>query len=78
MFVVVVFGLFSKFGNAKSALTSLAIGAAVWFLSQYLFKFELSYILALRSAFVSYVMVALIERRAATLSSPTAPEWKRT
>ncbi len=62
IFVVLVFGLFTRFGNVKSAVAALISGASIWIIFHYFFAFKWSYILALSLSFACYVFVALAER----------------
>ncbi len=62
IFVVMIFGLFSKFGGVKSAIASLISGASVWCVSHYILDYEWSYLLSLGVALVSYLTMALTER----------------
>lgn len=47
IFVVLIFGLFTKFGKVKSATASLVCGAFVWIISHYVLDFKWSYMLLL-------------------------------
>ncbi len=62
LFVAVLFGLFTKFGGARSAIAALINGAAVWIVGNYIIELELSYLLSLAAAFGSYVLMAMTER----------------
>lgn len=64
IFVVLIFGLFSRFGNAKSAIAALISGAAVWIVCHYFFDFKWSYLLSLSLSLSSYLMIAMAERLA--------------
>lgn len=61
IFVVIIFGLFTKFGNSKSAVIALFSGTIVWFIFHYLVHFEWSYLLSLTVALISYLMVGLLK-----------------
>lgn len=61
IFVVMIFGLFTKFGGVRSALVALAAGASVWIVFYYLFDFEWSYLLSLTAALTMYVLVGFAE-----------------
>jgi solute:Na+ symporter, SSS family len=63
LFVVAIFGLFTKFGGSNSAIAALISGAVVWVTGNYLFDFELSYIASLSAAFGMYILTALFERK---------------
>ena len=61
IFVVMIFGLFTKLGGVRSALATLTTGAAVWIVSYYFFEFEWSYLLSLLVALLAYLSVAFVE-----------------
>jgi len=63
LFVVAVFGLFTKFGGANSAIAALVSGAVVWVTGNYIFDFDFSYIASLAAAFGMYIVTALAERK---------------
>ncbi|HYE65369.1 MAG TPA: sodium:solute symporter family protein [Pyrinomonadaceae bacterium] len=70
IFIVVVFGLFTRFGGARSALAALLFGMAVWVYGKYVSGFAYSYLSSLGTALITYISVALIEhKRASWLSS---------
>ncbi|MFN4111111.1 MAG: sodium:solute symporter family protein [Ignavibacteria bacterium] len=62
IFVVFIIGLISSFGNGLSAISSVIAGSVVWFISHYVFHFELSYLISLLSALCIYVLTALSEK----------------
>ena len=62
IFIVLIFGLFTKIGGVKSAIASLICGAAVWIVSHYILEFKWSYMLSLSLSFLFYVTVAAIEK----------------
>jgi len=62
IFIVLIFGLFTKIGGVKSAIASLICGAAVWIVSHYFLEFKWSYMLSLSLSFLFYVTVAGIEK----------------
>ncbi len=64
IFVVLIFGLFSRFGNAKSAIAALISGAAVWIVCHYFFDFKWSYLLSLSLSLSFYLAIAVAERLA--------------
>jgi Na+/proline symporter len=61
IFIVLIFGLFTRFGGVKSAIFMLTIGSIVWFYSHYILHFEWSYVLSLTIALLGYLIVALFE-----------------
>jgi Na+/proline symporter len=60
IFVVMIFGLFTKFGGVRNALASLISGASVWIVSYYFFDFEWSYLLSLAVALAAYLCAGVI------------------
>jgi Na+/proline symporter len=65
IFVVGMFGLFSRIGGAPSAYAALLIGMLVWALGEYALDWQTPYIAALASALLAYLAAAGM-RRAAT------------
>lgn len=63
-FVVVLFGLFTRFGGPASAIASLLAGILMWIWCKYVFGMKVPYLIGLGAAFITYVAVALSERRA--------------
>ncbi|MBX7150370.1 sodium:solute symporter family protein [bacterium] len=61
IFVVAMFGVFTRFGKEKSAITALLLGVVVWMVASYGYEFELSYLLALAVSFAGYIIVASFE-----------------
>jgi Na+/proline symporter len=62
VFVAVVFGLFTRFGGARSALAALLSGIAVYGAGTWVSLLDYPYITSLAAAFGAYVAFALIER----------------
>ena len=64
--VIVVFGLFTRFGGAASALASLAAGAATWIAGRYL-GLELAhpYLASLGAALAAFLAAAALDRGSA-------------
>lgn len=62
IFVVVLFGLFGKFGGKRSAVAALLVGLLVWILAAYVFKPELPYLISLSAAFAAYLFVGIFEK----------------
>jgi len=61
--VLVVFGLFTRFGGAASALASLAAGAGVWIAGRYLgLGLDHPYLASLAAALGAFVLVAMLDR----------------
>jgi SSS family solute:Na+ symporter len=61
IFIVLIFGLFTKLGGVKSAIAALICGAFVWIVSHYFLEFKWSYMLSLTLSFVFYISIALLE-----------------
>jgi SSS family transporter len=64
VFTVALFALFTSFGGTKSAAATLVVGLASWVLGAYVFELKTPYLVSLLAAFLTYVLVALVERRA--------------
>jgi Na+/proline symporter len=61
IFVVVVFGLFSKHGHSASAIAALLTGVIVWIVASYILELPWAYLAALGSSLLAYVATALFE-----------------
>lgn len=59
IFVAVMFGMFTKFGNGEAALTALASGAITWIIGHYILNFEISYLLSILVSVTGYVLVSI-------------------
>jgi Na+/proline symporter len=55
IFTVFMFGMFTHFGDKRSALAALITGVVVWIIAHYFFEFELSYLLSLGCSVLAYV-----------------------
>jgi Na+/proline symporter len=64
IFVVGMFGLFSRVGGAASAYAALVAGVAVWIAGEYWLEWSTPYVAALASALVAYLLGAVLARRA--------------
>lgn len=62
IFVVFIFGMYTKFGNGFSAISTLLVGSIVWILSHYFIKSDISYLIALTSSIFTFVSTALYEK----------------
>lgn len=73
VFVVFLFGMYSKFGTARSAVSALLTGSLVWIIAHYLFAFDLSFLAATASALLAYIVVAILGEPvpAAEIDAPT-------
>jgi Na+/proline symporter len=63
IFIVLVFGLFSRFGGVRSAMVALAAGVGFWIAGAYILAFPYPYITSLAAAVTGYVVMGLLERR---------------
>jgi Na+/proline symporter len=63
IFVVGLFGLFSRVGGATSAHASLATGAIVWAAGEYWLEWSTPYVAALAAALAVYLAAAPLARR---------------
>ncbi len=59
--VLVVFGLFTRFGNARAGYATLTVGLAVWICGTYLGHWTCTYLLSLAAAALTYLAAALSE-----------------
>ncbi|MCC6748416.1 MAG: sodium:solute symporter family protein [Deltaproteobacteria bacterium] len=65
IFVIGLFGLFSRFGGPPAATASLVVGTLGWFSAAYWLKVPYAYLLSLGGAFAAYLVVGFFERRPA-------------
>ena len=65
IFVVGMFGLFSRVGGAPSAYAALVAGVVVWAAGEYWLEWSTPYVAALAAALAAYLLAAVIKRRAA-------------
>ncbi|MGR9053179.1 MAG: sodium:solute symporter family protein [Gammaproteobacteria bacterium] len=63
LFVVMVFGLFTRFGGVLSAAVTMVAGAATWIVGHYALALATPYLISLAVALTSYVAVATWEKR---------------
>jgi Na+/proline symporter len=61
IFVVVMFGLFTRFGGPRAALAALITGLVTWFSGEYLFGWPVPYLSSLATALLAYVTVGAFE-----------------
>ena len=62
VFVVMVFGLFTKFGGARAGLSTLAVGLGLWIYGTYVGEWTYTYLLSLAASLVTYLAVSFFER----------------
>lgn len=63
IFVVVIFGLFTRFGRVGSAAGALIAGISSWIIGQYGLHLTAPYLTSLAAALSTYVIIALLETR---------------
>jgi hypothetical protein len=63
VFVVAVFGLFTRFGGSLAALATVIMGAGAWLVLGWLVQLSAPYLAALALAFLTYVLTAAVETR---------------
>ncbi len=68
VFLVLLFGLFTRFGGPRSALAALVLGVAAWVGGAYLTSLPYPYLLSLGAALAGYVGGALFEQRPGRVS----------
>jgi Na+/proline symporter len=66
IFVVVTFGLFTRWGGARSAFAALLTGVAVWILGSYALDLPFAYLAALGVSAAAYLLVGAFDRPALT------------
>lgn len=66
IFVIVMFGLFTRFGGSRAALAALVTGALAW-ASGDLLQLPVPYLTSLAASLSAYVGVAVVEHRAPRL-----------
>jgi Na+/proline symporter len=71
IFVVGLFGLFSRVGGAASAYAALIVGVVVWACGEYWLAWPTPYIAALGASLAAYLAAAALARRA-PLDAPDA------
>lgn len=68
IFIIVVFGLFTRFGGARAALAALIVGIVTWVLGEHILNWPTPYLVSLAAATLSYLAVALVERNSPQLA----------
>jgi SSS family transporter len=63
IFIVVVFGLFTRFGGSMSAAVTLLTGMSAWIVGHHVLDLRAPYLLSLATALVSYVLAGYLEKR---------------
>jgi SSS family solute:Na+ symporter len=63
VFVVAVFGLFTRFGGPRAAMATVIVGGGAWLVFGWLLQLSAPYIAALSLAFLTYIVAAVVEPR---------------
>jgi Na+/proline symporter len=63
IFVVGLFGLFSRLGGAPSAYAALVAGVVVWAAGEYWLDWSTPYVAALAASLAAYLLAAVVRRR---------------
>jgi Na+/proline symporter len=69
IFIVGLFGLFSRLGGAPSAYAALVAGMLVWAAGEYWLEWSTPYIAAVAAALAAYLAAAVVAPRAAARAS---------
>jgi Na+/proline symporter len=64
IFLAIVIGMFSRFGNARSAIAAMITGAVVWLTLHYGTTFEYGYLTALAASLMMYTVMVFAPSRA--------------
>jgi Na+/proline symporter len=70
--VLMVFGLFTRFGGPVSAYTSLMMGTAAWLFGEHYLETETPYLLSLLTAFLCYIVCGFVTAAPETAGEPVA------
>ena len=71
VFVVTMFGLFTKFGGASSAYAAIASGVLVWASAKFALHLDTPYLSGLGAALVAYFATAIYFHRTARIAAAT-------
>jgi SSS family transporter len=73
--VLMVFGLFTRFGGARTGFATLVVGLGTWIYGTYLGKWECTYLISLACSLATYLVAGSIEqnRSAEGRESATPP-----
>ncbi|BBA34991.1 Na+/solute symporter [Methylocaldum marinum] len=63
IFVVVLLGLFTHIGHAKSAASAMIVGMIAWLVSSHVLDLAIPYLVSLAASLVAYLLVAVWESR---------------
>ena len=62
IFIIVMFGLFTRIGGPRAAIAALLTGVAVWLTGEFLLGWPVPYLMSLAAALGAYLAFALFER----------------
>jgi len=62
IFIIVMFGLFTRIGGPRAAIAALLTGVLVWLAGEHLFDWPVPYLTSLVAALGAYLALALFER----------------
>ena len=62
IFIVVTFGLFTRWGGPLAAIASLLAGVATWIAGAYMLDLQLPYLASLGASLVAYVVFASVQK----------------
>jgi Na+/proline symporter len=63
IFVITVFGMFTKMGGSRAAIAALLVGLGISIWGNYVHEFDGSYVLAIGAAAIAYVTTGMTERK---------------
>ncbi|WP_208110180.1 high affinity choline transporter 1 [Methylocaldum gracile] len=63
IFVVILLGLFTRIGQAKSAAAALVVGMTAWLIGSYALELATPYLASLAASLIAYLSVAVWENR---------------
>jgi len=62
IFTVVVFGLFTKLGSAKTAMATLLMAMSSWLIMTYIYEIEFAFLMSLIFSISTYIAASLFEK----------------
>jgi Na+/proline symporter len=63
VFVAAVFGMFTRFGGALSAGTSICLGTIVWAAGRFILEWPAPYLVAIACSAAGYIVIGLLDAR---------------
>jgi Na+/proline symporter len=63
IFIVVLLGLFTRIGHAKSAAAALIVGMIAWLVGSYALELTTPYLASMAASLMAYLFVAVWENR---------------